>query len=212
MPVGGVDSVEYIVAVFIPDAVTVLVQHIFPALLRAEAAVGVQGTHSGHHMEVGIWDAALLVRHMDGEVGDHAFADKLPLHKLPRQSDVFLQRKLVLQRNVEAVGQLGLGMPFGLLHGVPEGGPVQEFLRRVGRQENFRTDDAALFCVVADFAVVIAVQPFSGPVGCGGDGGLPGAAPDLIDAEMVQGHQPSSWACCTSRRTSGRAKTRSIRQ
>ena len=29
VPVGGVDSVEYIVAVFIPDAVTVLVQHIF---------------------------------------------------------------------------------------------------------------------------------------------------------------------------------------
>ena len=212
VPISGVDSVEDVIAVFIPDAVTVLVQHIFPALLRAEAAVGVQGTHSGHHVEVGIGDAALLVRHMNGEVCDHAFGDELPLHKLPGQGDVFLQGKFILQRHVEAVGQLGLGMLFGLLHGVPEGGPVQKFLRRVGRQENFRTDDAALFCVVADLPVVIAVQPFSGPVGRSGNGRLPGAAPDLIDAEMVQGHQLSSWACRTSRCTSGRAKTRSIRQ
>ena len=86
-------------------------------------------------MKMGIGDAAIFfVRQMNGEVADHAPADKLLRQKLPCEGDVLLQGKLVLQGDVKAICQLCLGMRFRFLYGVPERLAVCVFRRGVGRQ------------------------------------------------------------------------------
>ncbi len=139
-------------------------------------------------MKMGIGDTAvLLVRLVDGEVGNHAPAHKLLGHKLPRKNDVFFQRKFVLQGNVKAVCKLGFLAALGLLHGVPEGGAVLVLGGGLGRQENVCADHAALVGVVADLAIVFAVKFLPGAVSGGRDNRLPCAPPDLGDVEMKQG-------------------------
>ena len=49
----------------------------------------------------------------------------------------------------------------------------------MGRQQDFRADHAAFAGVVADLAVVLAVQLFPGTVGGRRNSGLPRAALDL---------------------------------
>ena len=56
----------------------------------------------------------------------------------------------------------------------------------MGRQQDFRTDHAALFGVVAVLAVVFAVELFAGTVGSSGNGRLSGATLDLGDMKMKQ--------------------------
>lgn len=84
-------------------------------------------------MRIG-YAAVFLVGLVDGIVHDHATADKLLQQKLPRKSDVLIQRQFVLQGNIKAVRKLGMG-----------------------RQQDFGTDHAALFRVVAELAVAVAV-------------------------------------------------------
>ena len=77
-PVGGRHSIENIVSCFIPDALTMLVQQIFPPLLVAPSAVFIQRTDGTHDMEVGIGNpAVLLVGSVNGEVHHHATAHKI---------------------------------------------------------------------------------------------------------------------------------------
>ena len=54
----------------------------------------------------------------------------------------------------------------------------------MGRQQNFRTDYAALFGVVAILAVIFAVQLFAGAIGGRRNGGL-SCALDLCHMEMI---------------------------
>lgn len=54
----------------------------------------------------------------------------------------------------------------------------------MGRQQDFRTDHAALFGVVAVLAVVRAVQLFPSAVGGSSHSGLPHAALDLRHMKM----------------------------
>ena len=61
-----------------------------------------------------------FVWQMDSKISSHATAEKLLRYKLPCKSDVFLQRKLVLQGNIETICKLCLFAAFSLLHGVPE--------------------------------------------------------------------------------------------
>ena len=70
-------------------------------------------------MKVRVLDPAVLVRHVDREVGDHAPGDELFHHKLSCKGDVLLHGKLVLQRNVEAVGELGFFRMLDGLNRVP---------------------------------------------------------------------------------------------
>ena len=56
----------------------------------------------------------------------------------------------------------------------------------MGRQQDFRTDHAALAGVVAVLAVVFAVQLFPGTVGGSSHGRLPSAALDLGHMKMKQ--------------------------
>lgn len=55
-------------------------------------------------MEVRVGDAVLLVRLVDGKVRNHAAGDEVVQQKLPSEGDILVERKLVLQRDVEAVG------------------------------------------------------------------------------------------------------------
>ena len=139
-------------------------------------------------MKVGVRNTAvLLVRLVDGEVGNHAPAHKLLRNKLPCKSDVFLQRKFVLQGNVKAICKLGFLAALGLLHGVPEGGTVLVLGGGLGRQENVCADHAALVGEVVDLPVILAIQFLSGSVGRRSNGGLSRAPLDLGDVEMEQG-------------------------
>ena len=54
----------------------------------------------------------------------------------------------------------------------------------MGRQQDFRADHAAFAGVVADLAVVLAVQLCPGTVGGGRNSGLPRAALDLRYMKM----------------------------
>ena len=53
-------------------------------------------------------------------------------------------------------------------------------------QQDFRTDHAALFRVVAVLAVILAVQLFAGTIGGSSYGRLSGAALDLCHMKMIQ--------------------------
>ena len=119
MPIGGVNGVEYILTLFIPDALTVFIQGIFPALFVTPGAIRIEGPHGGHHMEVRIGDAVLLVRLMHGKIGNHPFAHEMLLHETSGQGGVLLMRQFVLQGNIKAVGQLRLLVFLHLLHSVP---------------------------------------------------------------------------------------------
>ena len=55
----------------------------------------------------------------------------------------------------------------------------------MGRQQDFRTDHAALFGVVAVLTVVFAVQLFAGTIGGRRNSGLSCAAFDLCHMEMI---------------------------
>ena len=77
-PIGGRHSVEYIVACLIPDALTMLVQHIFPPLLVSPLAVRLNGANRTHDMKVRIGNAAILfVWRVNGKIHYHAPAHKL---------------------------------------------------------------------------------------------------------------------------------------
>ena len=68
-PIGGRHSVEYIVACFVPDAIPMLVQQIFPPLLVAPSAVFVQRANGTHDMKVRIGNAGVLfVWRVNGKV------------------------------------------------------------------------------------------------------------------------------------------------
>ena len=53
------------------------------------------------------------------------------------------------------------------------------------RQQDFRTDHAAFFGVVAVLTVVFAVQLFAGAIGGRSNGGLSCAALNLCDMKMI---------------------------
>ena len=55
----------------------------------------------------------------------------------------------------------------------------------MGRQQDFRTDDAFLSGVVAVLAVVFAVQLFAGAIGGRRNSGLSCTALDLCDMKMI---------------------------
>ncbi len=148
-------------------------------------------------MKMGIRDASvLLVRLVDGEVGNHAPAGKLIGNELPCKSDVLVKRKFVLQGNVKTVCKLGFLTTFGLLHGVPESGAVLVFGGGLWRQDNVCADHAALVGVVADFAVVFAEKFLSGAVGGRRDNRLPRAPLDLSDVEVKQGQLSALLLVC----------------
>ena len=179
-PIGGRHSVEYIVACLIPDALTMLVQHIFPPLLVAPSAVFVQRANGTHDMKVRIGNAnVLLVGRMNSKVHHHPSAHKVLQQKLPCQSDVLLHGKLVLQGNIEAVGKLRFLSALSFFNRVPKRFAVCVFRRCVGRQKDFRADHAAFSGVVADLAVVFAVQLFPGTIGGRRHSGLSRTALDL---------------------------------
>jgi hypothetical protein len=94
---------------------------------------------------------------VDRVVHDHAPADELIQEELPHQLPVFFRREFILQRNVEAVGELCLRVLLDSLDFVPERFPILEPLRRVRRKKDLRADDAALARVVRIVAIVLAM-------------------------------------------------------
>lgn len=162
-----------------------LVQHIFPPLLIAPSAVFVQRADWTHDVKVGIGNATVLfVGRVNGKVHHHAPAHKALQQKLPCQSDVLLHGKLVLRGNIKAVRKLRFLSALGFFHGVPERFTVCILRWCVGRQQDFRADHAAFSGVVADLAVVFAVQLFPGTVGGRRHGRLSRAAFDLRHMKM----------------------------
>ena len=103
---------------------------------------------------------------------------------MPCKADVLLHGKLVLQGNVKTVCKLGFLAPFCLFHLVPQGLPVCEGKRSVGRQQDFRTDHTAFPGVVAVLPVILAVQLFAGSVSSGRNSGLPCTAFYLGNMEV----------------------------
>lgn len=187
-PVGSGNSVKEGLAVLSHDAVPVLVQTVDAPLLKAPFAAFLDRPDRAENMKMGVRNTAvLLVRLVDGKVGNHAPTHKLLRNKLPCKSDVFLQRKFVLQGNVKAICKLGFFAALGLLYGVPEGSAVLVLGGSLGRQENVCADHTALVGVVADLAVILAIQFLPGAVGGGRDNGLSRAPLDLGDVEMEQG-------------------------
>ena len=136
-------------------------------------------------MKVGIGNAAVLfVWRVNGEVHHHAPAHKIVQQKLPCQSDVLLHGKLVLQGNVKAVRKLRFLSTLGFFNRIPEGFTVCILRWRVGWQQDFGADHAALAGVVAVLAVIRTVQLFPGAVGSSSHGRLPRAALDLRYMKM----------------------------
>ena len=91
-PVGGRNSVKEGFAVLTHDAVPILVQTVAATLLAPPFAVWLNGPDGAENMKVRVRNTAvLLVRLVDGKVGNHAPAHKLLRNKLPCKSDVFLQ-------------------------------------------------------------------------------------------------------------------------
>ena len=91
-PVGSGNSVKEGLAVLSHNAVPVLVQTVAAALLAPPFAVWLNGPDGAENMKVRVRNTAvLLVRLVDGKVGNHAPAHKLLRNKLPCKSDVFLQ-------------------------------------------------------------------------------------------------------------------------
>ena len=109
-------------------------------------------------MKVGILDAALArVFFVDRIVHDHAPADEFVQKKLPHQLQVLFHRELVLQRDIEAVGQLCFRVLLNSFDFVPERFAILESLRGMRGQQNLRADHAALTRVVRVVAVVFAM-------------------------------------------------------
>ena len=82
--VGSGNSVKEGLTVLAHDAVPVLVQTIAAALLTAPFAAFLDGPDRTEDVKVGVRNTAvLLVRLVDGEVGNHTPAHKLLRNKLP---------------------------------------------------------------------------------------------------------------------------------
>ena len=176
------DSVKHIIAVLIPDTVSIFIKDIFPPLFLSPCTIRIQGAHGCHYMEMWVGDTALfLVRGVKGKVGNHTICHKLLLHKLPRQLYIFFHRQFILHSNVKRIGKLGFGVLLTFLHGVPEGCPVKIFFRGMGRQHDFTSNHTAFSRVVADLSIVAAEKTFPGTVGCAGNGALTGTSFNLVD-------------------------------
>ena len=179
------NSVEHIIARLIQNALTVLVQHIFPPLFLAPLAVRLNRANRTHDVKMRIGNASiLLVRLMHSEVRQHAPVHKIVQQKLPCKVDVLLHGKLILQGNVKTVGKLRFLPALSFLYGVPERFAGCVLWRSMGRQQDFRADHAALVGVVAVLAVILTVQLFPSTVGGSSHGGLPRAALDLRYMKM----------------------------
>ena len=77
-PVRGGDSVEHIISCFIPDALPVFIQEIFPPLFAAPFPIRQQGTDRTHDMKMRVGNAAIsLVGGVNGEIHHHTPAHKL---------------------------------------------------------------------------------------------------------------------------------------
>ena len=138
-------------------------------------------------MEVWVGDTAVFfVRLVDGKVCNHATGDEVVQQELPREGDVFLSRELVLQRDVEAVGELRVFVALHILDRVPKCLPVGVLARRVRREQDFRVHHAAFARVVAELPVILTVELFSCSVSRGLDRRLPRAALDLSDVEVKE--------------------------
>ena len=128
--------------------------------------------------------AVLFVWRVNGKIHHHAPIYKIVQQKSPCKVDVLLHGKLVLQGNVKAVGKLCFLSAFGFFNRIPERFSVCILRRRMRWQQDFRTDYVALAGVVADLAVVFAVQLFPSTVGGRCHSGLPRTALDLSYMKM----------------------------
>ena len=120
-PIGSRHSVEHIVSCFIPGAVAMLVQHIFPPLFVSPSAIRLDGANRTHDVKMRIGNAAVsFVGRVNSEVHHHAPAHKIVQQKLPCKLNVLLHGELVLQGNIKAVCKLCFLSALDFLHGVPE--------------------------------------------------------------------------------------------
>ena len=77
-PVRGGDSVKHIVSCFIPYALPVFIQEIFPPLLVAPCPIRQQGADGTHDMKMRVGNAAVsLVGGVNREIHHHTPAHKL---------------------------------------------------------------------------------------------------------------------------------------
>ena len=132
-PVGSGNSVKEELAVLVSDTVSVLVQPVHSVLLKAPCPVRVHGAHGAEEMKVRVgYPSVLGLFLMECHINGHAPAHKVVQQKLPCQSDIFLNGKLVLQGNFKAVCKLGFLSPFHLFNGIPQGLTVCKFRGSVG--------------------------------------------------------------------------------
>ena len=123
---------------------------------------------------------------MDGKIGAHPLVYKVVLHIGPDKGKLLFPRQFTGQGRLNLAGKLAVPGFLDLLHTVPEGGAVYKLWRGVGRQHDFRMDNAALPGVIMGQAVPFIRQFGSAAVGGCGNSGTALSALDDTDGKMTK--------------------------
>ena len=182
VPVGRILSVIFPTAFPIRDTLSILVQIVCLAALCAPLSIFFQRPERQHDMDMRI--AGSLV--MDSKVGAHPLVHKVVLHIGAHKGKLLFTGQFTGQSCFNLAGKLAVPGFLDLLHAVPEGGAVCKLWRGVGRQHDFRMDNAALPGVIMGQAVPFIRQFGSASVGGCGNSGTALAALDDTDGNMAK--------------------------
>ena len=186
IPIGDINGFENVLAVLVPNTLAVFIQLIFPPTFIAPFAVLIERSNGAKHMNV--WVRNIVPMGIVNRiVADHPAIHKLLFDETLGEFDIFLHRKLVLEREVKTVCELRGGMTLDLLNLVPQRFPILQSGRCVDGKKDAGFHDGLLGIVVGQ-TVIIVVQLFSGAIGSGGYDGFSGAAFYALDVKMVVSH------------------------
>ena len=168
-----------------PDAFAVSVEIVNLSCFRQPFAVLIHGAHGQKDMGVRI--AVSFV--VDRKSRDHTVGNKLFPAVIADKGFIFIFRDFIRQRHDDSAGKLGVPLPLGLLHGIPEDLPIDVFRRGVRREKDpFCQDLSRLVLIILRFTVVFRKELFAALIGGSGDNGLPFAPLSDRNGKMRTGY------------------------
>nr|WP_316199192.1 hypothetical protein [Bradyrhizobium sp. SZCCHNS2002] len=125
---------------------------------------------------------------MDGDIGHHAPAHERLPDEVQEQFSPGIAVKLMGKGQVDFTRKLGVLAGLQLLNVIPEALAVAQDGSSPEGKEDLRMHHPATIAVVVHESGALVSQPFTGTIGCSGEGRLPLRPTDHLHREMIARH------------------------
>ena len=130
---------------------------------------------------------------MQGKIRTHPSRNKIVLDIRADKGQLLIPGQLHGQRYLNLSGKLAVAGFLNLLHAVPEGRTILKLRRRMGGQQDFGMDNAALPGVVMGHAVPFIYQLCAASIGGGSNSGFSLTALHHFDRTMKDCYEINSF-------------------